>query len=161
MENQEHNENGYKKPRRVITQYQPYLKQYARDLRKSATYTEKLIWKLVRGKFENKYRFHRQRPLDNFIADFYCNELHLVIELDGITHTWDITKEKDLIKENKLNELGINLLRFTDEQVISDVDYVIECIKKYIVAFDENSELIDIQINILTGKDFRFVLGRG
>jgi len=82
------------------------------------------------------YDFHRQKPLDNFIADFFCHELKLVIELDGYTHQWDETIIKDRIKEQKLNELGLKVLRFEDEEVYKYMYRVLEAIEAYIDEYE-------------------------
>lgn len=83
------------------------------------------------------YDFHRQKPLDNYIADFFCHELMLVIELDGYTHQLEEVIEKDKLKEKRLNELGINVLRFQDDQVYNDVENVIREIEAYIVEYEK------------------------
>ncbi len=82
------------------------------------------------------YDFHRQKPLDNFIADFFCHELKLVIELDGYTHQWEETMVKDQIKEQKLNELGLKVLRFEDEEVYKYMYRVLEVIEAYIDEYE-------------------------
>ena len=74
------------------------------------------------------YQFLRQRPIDNFIVDFFCKELKLVIEVDGYTHQFDETYKKDLKKEQRLLELGYFIIRFRDEEVIV---WKIEEIKKH------------------------------
>jgi len=91
--------------RREIIPYNPALKELARELRNNSTKSEILLWKELKGKFEGKYDFHRQKPLDNYIADFFCHELMLVIEIDGETHNWEETQRKDFQKETRLNEL--------------------------------------------------------
>ena len=115
----------------------PKLKQYARNLRNNSTKSEIPLWTQLKGKFEGKYDFHRQKPLDNYIADFFCYELKLVIEIDGETHNWKKTQQKDYIKECKFNELGLNVLRFTDDDVFSDMDGVINTISLYISGFEK------------------------
>jgi very-short-patch-repair endonuclease len=62
------------------------LKEYARELRKNATFTEGLLWKYLRAGQLNGYRFLRQKPIDEYIVDFFCKRLKLVIEIDGETH---------------------------------------------------------------------------
>jgi very-short-patch-repair endonuclease len=62
------------------------LKEYARELRKNATFTERLLWKYLRAGQLNGYRFLRQKPIDEYIVDFFCERLKLVIEIDGETH---------------------------------------------------------------------------
>ena len=64
------------------------------------------------------YEFRRQRPVLDYIADFMCFDLKLVIEVDGITHQWDETTEKDRRKEEALMEAGFTVMRFTDEEVL-------------------------------------------
>ncbi|MDD4902576.1 MAG: DUF559 domain-containing protein [Patescibacteria group bacterium] len=99
---------------RKIIPYDPKLTQYARNLRKVGTFSEVLLWKELQGKKLQGYRFRRQKPIDNYIVDFYCHELKLAIEIDGVTHGW---KEKhDEERQKKLESLGIRFLRFTESQ---------------------------------------------
>ncbi|HTX86499.1 MAG TPA: DUF559 domain-containing protein [Candidatus Nanoarchaeia archaeon] len=69
-----------------ISLYDPRLNQYARDLRKHGTFSEVLLWKKLQGKQMLGYKFRRQRPIDNYIIDFYCPDLKLAIEIDGVKH---------------------------------------------------------------------------
>jgi len=85
------------------------------------------------------FDFHRQRPVDNYIVDFICCELYLAIELDGYTHLLNETIEKDQIKEERLNELGIKLIRFWDEEVLNDIDNVLRVIE--ITVLDQKKKL--------------------
>ena len=78
------------------------------------------------------YDFHRQKPLDNYIVDFFCHELMLAIELDGYTHLHEEVRLKDAAKEKRLNELGIHVLRFQDRDVFNDMDNVLRVIEQYI-----------------------------
>ena len=73
-----------------------------------------------------RFDFHRQRPVDRYIVDFICSELWLVIELDGYTHQLDEQSKKDLIREDKLKELGLRVIRFWDEEVTGDIDSVLQ-----------------------------------
>ena len=83
------------------------------------------------------YDFHRQKPIDNYILDFFCYELMLAIELDGYSHQLDEVFEKDLKKEQKMNELGIKILRFQDDEVYFDIDNVLRSIENYIRDFEK------------------------
>ena len=123
--------------RRTIIPYNPNLKKLARSLRNKSTRSEIALWLQLKGKFEGKYDFHRQKPLDNYIADFFCHELKLVIEIDGITHQWEETKKKDYRKEYRLNELGLNVLRFTDDDVLNNLDRPVKIILQYIEGFEK------------------------
>ena len=83
------------------------------------------------------YDFHRQKPLLNFIADFFCHELKLVIELDGYTHQFEEVIAKDEMKQSELEEIGLTVLRFTDEEVMKDINNVLRTIEIYIEEFEE------------------------
>jgi very-short-patch-repair endonuclease len=149
---------GVSKNRREIIPYNPILKQYARNLRNNSTKSEIILWKELKGKFENKYDFHRQKPIDNYIADFYCYELKLVIELDGITHSWEETQKKDYTKECRLNELGVNVLRFADEMIHEQLNAVLDTIRRYIDGFEKRDlsafMLNDSPLNALSHGEF-------
>ncbi|MCZ2249558.1 MAG: DUF559 domain-containing protein, partial [Bacteroidia bacterium] len=123
--------------RREIIPYNPKLKELARQLRNNSTKSEIILWKELKGKFEGKYDFHRQKPLDNYIADFFCYELKLVIEIDGETHNWEETQQIDFEKESRLNELGLNVLRFPDSDIFKHLDATLETIRQYIIGFEK------------------------
>ena len=127
-----------KKRRRLP--YKPYLKKYARKLRNNSTKSEVLLWLKLKGKQMKGYDFHRQKPLDNFIADFFCFRLMLVIEIDGASHLLEETQQKDKIKEQALNKLGLTILRFTDKEVYNEMNYVLQTIENYIENFEESLE---------------------
>ncbi len=84
------------------------------------------------------YDFHRQKPIDQYIVDFFCNKLQLAIELDGYSHEIIEVWEKDKKKTRRLNNLGIHVLRFSDHQVMFDMDNVLRAIVDYIQIFGEN-----------------------
>jgi len=88
------------------------------------------------------YDFHRQKPLGDYIVDFFCHELMLAIELDGYSHLLDEIKEKDNVKEQAIEELGVHELRFSDQQVFHDMDNVIRAIHAYVDEWEkEHGEL--------------------
>jgi very-short-patch-repair endonuclease len=120
--------------------YNPKLKELARQLRNNSTKSEIKLWKYLRNGQMFGYDFHRQKPIDNFIADFYCYQLRLVIELDGITHQDEEVLKKDALKEQKLNELGFTVVRFSDNQVMNDIENVIRTIENFILDFEEKKE---------------------
>ncbi len=120
--------------RRKIIPYNPKLKEYARKLRNNSTYTEVQLWNYLKGKQLRGYDFDRQKPIDNFIVDFYCKELMLAIEIDGESHYGN--KAKDKKKDKRLDELGVTVLRFDDMEIVHQLDKVIEKIEKWI---DENA----------------------
>jgi very-short-patch-repair endonuclease len=85
------------------------------------------------------YDFHRQKPIENFIVDFFCNKLCLGIELDGVTHGFEEVIQKDKLKEKQLNKLGINVLRFTDSDVMENIEGVLSAIQNYIEEFEKKN----------------------
>ena len=101
--------------------YNPKLKALARRLRNNSTKAEIYIWSyLLRAKSFKGYSFRRQRPVLNYIVDFMCKGLMLIIEVDGSIHErWDV-KKKDQVRQKQLEEIGFTVLRFTNEQVLKD-----------------------------------------
>ena len=118
--------------KRKLIYYNPRLKTFARNLRNHGTKSEIILWKYLKGKKMRGFDFHRQKPIDNYIVDFFCFKLMLAIELDGITHSFEKQIIKDRIKEKRLNQIGISVIRFDDEEVYGHVDYVLTTIEGYI-----------------------------
>jgi very-short-patch-repair endonuclease len=116
--------------RREIIEYNHKLKERARELRNNATPMEKKLWQFIKGKQIEGFDFHRQKPINNFILDFYCCELKLAIEIDGSSH---IGKEDyDRERQNIIEKYGISFLRFTNNDVKNNLDGVIATIIKWI-----------------------------
>jgi very-short-patch-repair endonuclease len=112
-------------PNKII-HYNPNLKSIARKLRLNSTKAEIILWKYIKCKALD-YQFHRQVPIDEYIVDFYCHELKLVLEIDGYTHDYNF--DHDAMRQNKLEHLGINVLRFSDEDIKKHLDDVLRAIK--------------------------------
>ena len=107
--------------------YNQRLKSLARELRRNSTLSEVLLWNELRARKMKGYQFMRQKPVDEYIADFYCNKLKLVIEIDGDSHYDKI--ERDEIKQQKLEAMGLYVLRFDDTEVKKDIYNVLFCIE--------------------------------
>ncbi len=122
---------------RKIIPYDPKLKQLARQLRNNSTQSEIQLWGYLKGKQMMGYDFHRQKPLLKYIADFFCQELMLVIELDGYTHTFEEVVEKDIEKQKELERIRLSVLRFADVEVLHDINNVLRTIENYILDFEE------------------------
>lgn len=125
--------------------YNKELKELARRLRKESTKAEVKLWnEVLRGGQIFGYTFLRQRPVKNFIVDFMCKELMLVIEVDGFTHNWAEQWELDKKRQRKLEEVGFTVIRFTDDEVLKDirnVQRVIElCVEDHPPAPPSNGE---------------------
>jgi very-short-patch-repair endonuclease len=110
----------------------PELFQYAQEMRKNPTDSEKLLWNILRKMRHKGFIFRRQHPVDIFIADFYCHKLKLIIEVDGGVHNSDQAKEYDDGRSGELEKYGLNILRFTNEQVLKETDKVTSHIQNYI-----------------------------
>jgi len=95
----------------------------ARNLRKNTTEAEAILWNEIRNKKIKGYKFRRQHPLSNYIADFYCHEARLVIEVDGEIHEY--SKEYDECRSSMLNEYGITIIRFSNNEIFNDLNSVI------------------------------------
>ncbi len=122
--------------------YNKNLRPFANSNRKNMTKAEACLWKFViGGRQMMNYQFRRQRPVLNYIADFMCKELMLIIEVDGITHQWEEFYKNDLIREEKLKEIGFHILRFNDDEILSDINNVIRAIEFYIKDFEEKKKI--------------------
>lgn len=101
------------------------------------TKAEACLWKFIlkAGKL-NGYKFRRQRPVLNYIADFMCPELMLIIEIDGITHLDEDVIKHDEIRQKKLEEIGFKVIRFQDGEVLNDIENVERVLDSYISEFE-------------------------
>lgn len=115
--------------------YNNNLKILSRKLRNESTLSEILLWNEVKEKKLKGYLFARQKPIGNFIVDFFCNKLKLVIEIDGNSH--DCKYEEDMQRQIYLEKLGLNILRFEDKELKNDINNVLRVIDEYIINFEE------------------------
>ena len=99
-----------------------------RNLRASAPKAEKMVWARLR-KSQCGARFRRQVSIDSWVLDFYCPELHLAIEVDGPTHNNDEAAERDVLRQQRIEELGIRFVRISNEQVYAGLADVMESIQ--------------------------------
>jgi very-short-patch-repair endonuclease len=98
----------------------------ALQMRKNPTEAERVMWKILRKYRQSGYPFRRQHPIEFYIADFYCHNLRLVIEVDGEIHKGKEIKIHDEGRTGELESFGIKILRFTNSQVLYDNDRVVE-----------------------------------
>ena len=117
--------------------YNQNLKLLARKHRNDSTKSEIKLWQELKGKQIFGYKFLRQKPIENYIVDFFCNKLKLAIELDGYSHNFEEVVIKDEKKELHLNSLGIKVLRFDDNEVMNDINNVLRCIEIFILDFEK------------------------
>jgi len=111
-----------------MLRYNVNLKDRARELRKNLTDSERALWSRLRGKQLMGVQFYRQKPLGNFIVDFFAPRKKLVIEIDGSQHMQGDYLEKDKRRDEYLARLGLRVLRFNSRVVLEETDAVMESI---------------------------------
>ncbi|WP_417611847.1 endonuclease domain-containing protein [Owenweeksia hongkongensis] len=113
--------------------YNPKLQHYALKNRSAMTKAEACIWKYALSRKQMlAYQFRRQRPIENYIVDFICLPLKLIIEVDGYSHHIPENEAKDRARQNRLIELGYTVVRFKDEEVLEHINIVRENIEGWI-----------------------------
>ncbi|MBC7556544.1 MAG: endonuclease domain-containing protein [Chryseobacterium sp.] len=98
----------------------------AQFLRKNETETEKILWENLRDNQLQGFKFRRQHPISLYIADFYCHKLKLIIEIDGGYHDSSEQVQKDQERTEILNSNGLEVIRFTDQEIAENIEKVIE-----------------------------------
>jgi len=111
----------------MIIPYNPDNREAAKNLRQRATDAERCLWKRLRLKHLG-FIFHRQKPIGGYIADFYCPEAKLVIEIDGDYHKGKETAANDRVRDEVMHGLGITVLRFNNNEVLNDTEKVVKTI---------------------------------
>jgi phosphoribosylanthranilate isomerase len=111
---------------------EPILFEFAKKNRLNPTEAEEYLWKQLSAVKLKGVRFKRQHPIIYFIADFYCHRAKLVIEVDGGYHKIPSQYEYDCNRDKELEELGLKVIRFTNEEVLSDIENVIKRVEEEI-----------------------------
>ena len=114
--------------------YNKNLKRFSRNLRNDSTLSEVLLWRELRAGKMKGYKFNRQKPLLNYIVDFYCRRLNLVIEIDGASHNDRL--EEDQKRQKELEAHGLSFLRFDDLEVKKDMNNVLRSIEFWIEEYE-------------------------
>ena len=104
----------------------------ARMLRRTSTKAEQLLWNKLRNKKLNGFKFRRQHPIAGYIADFYCHEARLIIEIDGGIHDLPDYHEYDSGRTYTLENQGITIIRFKNMDIIENIENVLTQIVKYL-----------------------------
>ncbi|HKL44549.1 MAG TPA: endonuclease domain-containing protein [Candidatus Absconditabacterales bacterium] len=110
--------------------YKQENKSYARENRKNLTKSEGLVWHMILKNKNLGVKFVRQRMIGNYIVDFYSKELNLVIEIDGESHNYKFSYDQK--RKKYLDGLGVKVLVYTDEQVLSNLEGVFKSIGSYV-----------------------------
>ena len=101
---------------------------FAKNLRKRATDTEQLLWQHLRAKHFGGLKFKRQQPIGTYIVDFVCFEKKIIVELDGGQHAQPEKMQNDSIRDQRLEAQGYKVLRFWDNEVLTNIQGVLEVI---------------------------------
>ena len=124
-------------PNKIIP-YNPALKELARKLRKESTLSEVLLWQKIKGKALG-VEFHRQVPIDSYIVDFYCHELMIAIEIDGNSHEIESVYKNDVVRQERLESLGVRFIRISDHDVKKDIVNVLRALEGFIEELTKKS----------------------
>jgi very-short-patch-repair endonuclease len=114
--------------------YNKNLKVFSQKLRNDSTLSEVLLWQELRAGKIKGYKFNRQKPLLNYIVDFYCRRLRLVIEIDGASH--NDRHIEDQKRQKDLEEKGLSFLRFDDLEVKKNMSNVLRSIQYWIEEYE-------------------------
>ncbi len=118
--------------KRKVVRYNPRLKERARYLRQHMTRAEVLLWQQLRARRMEGCDFDRQRPIDEYIVDFFSKDLMLAIEVDGVTHDSATGQQHDQRRQQRLEALGVRFLRFQDEEVRQNLEGVLAVIRRWV-----------------------------
>lgn len=106
-----------------IKYYNKNLKEKARSLRNNSTKSEIVLWKnVLKSSQLEGYKFNRQKSLLNYIVDFFCKELNLIIEIDGSTHDNVEAKISDNCRQNELENAGFNFIRYSGYEILNNIE---------------------------------------
>ena len=111
----------------------PLIFEMAKDLRKNMTDAEKILWLYLKQHFEG-FKFRRQHPFGIYIADFYCHKSKLVIEVDGKIHDDVEIKANDEARQQSIEEAGITVIRFRNEEIFKEPEMVLQKIKSHLIT---------------------------
>lgn len=140
------------------------LKEFAEENRKNPTEAESVLWNALKAKGTG-LKFRRQHIIEDFIVDFYCNEKKLTVELDGGYHNKPEQMKSDEERTARLKELGYTELRFTNEQVLCDIDNVIKDICSIAKSLPSGGDLEEARKVVclpagpwVTDEDVRYIV---
>ncbi len=115
-----------------LQQVNPKKLEAAKSMRSRMTLAERCFWNMVRRNQVAGLQFRRQQVINGFIADFYCNQIRLVVEIDGGIH--ETQKDYDHLRERLINACGIKVIRFSNEEVINNSSRVLSKLEEFAAA---------------------------
>lgn len=123
---------GVEGMRENYKQVPEYIKKLAKDLRKYWTDSEKILWEVFRNRKFNNLKFRRQHPFWRYIADFYCDEIKLVIELDWKIHAEEKQKNYDIIRDEIITKYWVKIIRIQNEDIYNNLTSIYKKVLHYI-----------------------------
>ena len=111
----------------------------AKELRKNETDAEKILWGKLRANQIKGLKFRRQHPINLYIVDFYCHKLRLIIEIDGDYHALMEQVSKDIARTEALSLMGLEVIRFKNDEVLNDIDSVLLRITNWIEKIENSN----------------------
>ena len=111
----------------------PQIFSNAKSLREKMTQAEIILWEEIKGNKLEGYKFRRQHPIHKFVADFYCHKLKLIIEVDGEYHENKDQVEADIQRSELLKYHGVEVIRFSNEEILSNIEEVVKRIKEKMI----------------------------
>jgi len=129
--------------RREILPYSPHLKEIAKKLRQNMTFSEVKLWNELKNGKTLAYDFDRQRPIGNYIVDFYCKDLGLALEVDGITHIHEQAALADKLRQDELEFLGVAFLRFDALLIVNKIESVVKEIQNWILEYESKNGITE------------------
>lgn len=125
--------------KRKIIPYNPNLKELAKKLRQNMTFSEVKLWNEIKNGKMMGYDFDRQRLIGNYIVDFYCKDIQLALEVDGITHEDEKIILTDEIRQEELEIFGVAFLRFDALLVVNKMESVVKEIERWILNYENKN----------------------
>lgn len=105
-----------------------------RELRRNATPAERRFWSYVKNRQVQGFFFRRQHSIDRYIVDFYCPQLRLVVEIDGLVHQDYETQHNDKVRQQFLEACFIRVIRFTNKEVMENIEEVLKVLETYTIS---------------------------
>jgi very-short-patch-repair endonuclease len=138
MNEQKRNKSPFKKEG-MFNEANPLVSELAKELRRNQTDAENILWDYLKAG-RNGLKFRRQHPIGIYIADFYCHKIKLIVAVDGIIHDKKEIKDYDEKRENNLKNWGYRIKRFTNYQVLKEIEFVLAETDSIVKNLNNNSK---------------------
>ncbi len=136
MAKRKKNKSPFKKDG-LFNEANPLVFELAKELRRNMTDAEIILWNCLKVGI-NGFKFRGQHPIGIYIADYYCNKIKLIIEVDGSIHNKKEVKDYDEKRENELKQCGYNIIRFSNEQVLKEREFVLAQINSTVEVLNKS-----------------------